>query len=171
MIDRNPWLKFAVIAGVGILFLTGCSQTTNSENDNQGNAKASEAKEKEVEIVPMMGDFQRFTMKMKLSINNENRRLAKFYLHELEEVAEGLADVEQAEGFPVGSMVKSILIPELEGMDGKLEKNPDWPAVQKQYESLVRACNNCHMATENGFIQVTESINESGYNQSFSPRR
>ncbi|MFB6347059.1 MAG: hypothetical protein ABEK50_15145 [bacterium] len=160
------WLVL-LLGLIVLLGLSGCGSAGEKSRNNQSHEQPRQSKE--VEIVPMMGQFQRFSHKMGLAVRQKNKPLAKFYLHELEEVYGELSTVKEAEGYPVGQMAKSILKPELNGMDEAL-KDPDWENVNKQYRSLITSCNNCHMATENEFIKITPRTTKSGYNQSFQPQ-
>lgn len=87
----------------------------------------------------LMNQMQDQTQKLSYSIDNENKVLADFYVHELEEAAEemieaGLVYNDQ----PVGELTKTMLFPVIEEMEDALESG-NWQQVRDRYRVLIRS--------------------------------
>lgn len=130
---------------------------------------AQSAGEEEPELAALMSEMQRFSQKLLLAAEAENEELTDFYLHEMEELAEEIErEVPQYEGHAIGELVGTMLTPTVERIETRLETG-DWRAVASGLEDMVQACNNCHAATDHGFIVITtEPVG--AYNQNFRPR-
>lgn len=89
----------------------------------------------DVELVRHMGTLQYMTQKAGLAIGAQNQPLASFYVHELEEVIEELETVETYDGHAIGSLVKSILVPSFEALEGAV-KSGDWRNADKRFDQL-----------------------------------
>lgn len=137
---------FSVIAG------TGCSR----KQAQTGSPTAHETPEpNEPELAVQMEYIQRYTHKLGLSIDGENRELAEFYLHELNERVKTVIDeVPYYEGYQIAEFTKALLVPRLEPLDQQVEKE-NWAEAYKQFEEMIKTCNSCHKATNHGFIEVT----------------
>lgn len=130
-------------------------------------AKASEEASGEEELAPYMGQFQRYTDKLGYSVLAKNKDLAKFYVHEVEEIAAELIEkVPHHDGVPIGSSVRTILSPRIELLEKALEAD-DWAKAQERYTGLVQGCNACHVATKHAFIEILPASGNSPYNQKF----
>lgn len=105
-------------------------------------------------LAVQMARMQTYSHKLQLSIEARNAPLAHFYLHELEETAEFVAErIAHYDDYPVGRLAKEILLPQLERLEGLVD-NGQWPASDTGFTDLVGACNACHLATGHGFIRV-----------------
>lgn len=106
-----------------------------------------------------------------MSVEARNSELARFYLHETEEVAELIRDdIPEYEGLPIGPLVDSMLMPRIEQLEELLDA-PEWPAVDRALSAAVTSCNACHEATEHGFIVIEFEPGFNPYMQSFQPSR
>lgn len=119
----------------------------------------------DVELAENMGQLQYFAHKAALSIDSKNQELAGFYAHELEEYIEDAAKIESYDGYPVGKLIKSMLMPTFEGFEAAL-KTGDWKKASAKFDALLNSCNACHDATEHGFIKI-ERRSDNPYMQSF----
>lgn len=119
------------------------------------------------ELATTMGDLQRHTHKLMLSVDAENADLSRFYLHELDEITEQLeALFPEHDGVPVAALAGELLVPRLDALRATLQVD-DWEAARGQLGQLVDGCNACHAAAGHGFIRV-ELTTENPFNQSFS---
>ncbi len=126
------------------------------------------AEEAEPELAAYMSSMQRWSHKLILSTHAENLELSAFYLHEMEETSATIqAEVLEYEGFPISELMGVLLAPQIEGMHAVLEQR-DWADARAATESLVTACNQCHAATDHGFIRISADPLPNPYNQIFT---
>jgi hypothetical protein len=125
------------------------------------------AGEKETSLIGLMGDFQYFMHKTSLSLDSANLELTKFYAHEIEENLEKAEDYGKYEHFNIGNMVRQILTPEFEKFEGYLDDG-DLNGANRQFDTMVRACNSCHKSTDKALIRI-ERVRTNPYMQSFAP--
>ncbi len=117
-------------------------------------------------LVAKMGYLQRYLHKLDLSVQAENVELAGYYIHELEELVEELADAGVVyEGHQVGALTGSMLTPPIEALEDALETGGDADAA---VGVLVAQCNACHVATERAWMKI-ERATSNPFNQDFSP--
>ena len=128
-------------------------------------AIGSPAKADNVELVEAMTALQYFTHKTSLSVDARNAELAEFYAHELEEILEQLESVESYHGQPIAKLVESMLVPRFEKLEAQI-KARDWSKSSDAVNDLIGSCNQCHQATQHGFIQIVRSA-DSPYFQRF----
>src|SRR6056297_3621081 len=96
-------------------------------------AAALPANADESGLAVLMERIQTYAHKLQLSIEAGNAQLADFYLHELEETSEYVAEeIESYDGHAVGALMASMLLPALERLEEPLKSGkPDaWPAVE-----------------------------------------
>jgi hypothetical protein len=102
----------------------------------------------------LMQQMQTYTHKLQLSLEARNPRLADFYLHELEENAEHVAEnIERYREHPVGEMTAQMLLPVIERMEDAVEE-ADWALVDRRFGELLEACNACHLTTGHAAIRI-----------------
>jgi hypothetical protein len=119
------------------------------------------------ELALLMSRQQVWMDKLGAAIRAENRELMDFYVHELEESTAGIiANVESYDGFKIADLTKAILIPDLERLAAAIDEAPI-SDVKLAYARVIQSCNACHAATDHGFILITETRGESGWNQAF----
>jgi hypothetical protein len=144
-------------------FFISCSSAGEDNNPEQQIAAGAE----EPHLVELMSALQRYTHKLSLSVAAENGELADFYLHELEETTvEIIEDVPEYEGHKIAELTESMLQPALEPVDEAIDSER-YEAARERVEQMVTSCNNCHAATDHGFIEVTPGFEENPYNQNF----
>lgn len=137
--------------------------TTPDQNNNK-----QEEDDDEVELAVVMGQLQTHTHKYALSVQAENHELASFYLHEMEESAETIAEeVPTYEGYDIAELIGQYLEPQIESNEEALENN-DWEQVREQTIKLVDSCNSCHGASDHGFVKITNGFENNPFNQDFS---
>ncbi|MEM7282577.1 MAG: hypothetical protein AAF438_13220 [Pseudomonadota bacterium] len=125
---------------------------------------ATSEPEAEPELAAYMGDMQRYLHKLQLAIRAGNVEVAKFYLHELEEVSgEVIDNVGTYEGYAIGSLTQQMLMPEIERLEGSIQSGDE--AIDS-VDRMMGVCNACHVATDHDFI-VIDWPRENPYNQRF----
>ena len=122
----------------------------------------------DIELVRYMGTMQYMAHKAGLAIGMKNQPLASFYVHEIEEIIERLEAVETYDGHAIGSLVKSILVPSFEALEGAV-KSGDWQNADKGFERLLASCNTCHETTDHTYIRIQRST-VNPFMQSFESR-
>lgn len=105
-------------------------------------------------LAMLMERMQTYTHKLQLSVEARNEPLAHFYLHELEETAEYVAEsIPHYDDYPVGPLVREMLLPRIEDLEDAVEAG-EWTAVDTRFADMLRACNACHVATHHGYVQI-----------------
>lgn len=64
-----------------------------------------------------MGAMQSMSHKASLAIGAHNQPLAGFYVHEIEEIIEELETIDSFDGYPIGSLVKTLLVPSFQALE------------------------------------------------------
>ncbi len=122
------------------------------------------------DLYMVMNSMQAQQHKLYYAIEAENADLTDFYLHELEEASEDLIDADlHYDGYPVGRLTESMLIPVIEGMEDDLDQG-HWDRLREKRTVLAGTCNSCHAATDHGYIRITERGEVNPFNQDFSTR-
>lgn len=119
------------------------------------------------ELVDLMGALQTRSHKLQLSLDHDNQALAAFYVHEIEELTEAVGEVEEYEGYPVGQLATSMLMPVMDRLESALETG-NLDAANREFDALVNACNACHVATNHRFVVIARN-SSNPYLQSFEP--
>lgn len=118
-------------------------------------------------LVEQMSRMQYFLHKTGLSLDAENLKLASFYIHELEESIEALEEFGQYKNYPTGDLAKSSLSPGIKILEDSVRAG-DLKKAWLAYEALAGRCNNCHQATDHGYI-VIKYNKDAPYMQTFIP--
>lgn len=128
---------------------------------------SSEDHDEEPELAAAMESMQYYTHKLMLAIEADNSELAGFYLHELEELAEDVADdIPQYEGHQIGALVQSVLLPGIEALEDRLASGQR-ASIEDGLDNLIASCNACHASTAHGYI-VIQRTDANPYMQDFS---
>jgi len=117
----------------------------------------------------LMGTMQTYMHKYNLSVLENNPELAGFYLHEIKEVNETIIEnIDEYDGHPVGELSNTMLKPVIENTES-LFGDDNRPAIKKSVSIIIQACNNCHAATDHGYIKIVEvGTDNNPFNQDFS---
>ncbi len=129
----------------------------------------NEEEEHEVELAALMLRMQIHADKLYFAGNVSNWPLTNFYLHELEETLEEIAEAKITEdGFAVSDAVQGFMGKPIEAMEAAA-KTKDAAAFGTGYEQMVTACNGCHTASKHGFIVIQRPTRPIFTNQRFEP--
>jgi len=147
-----------------VLVVFGGSACTAGEDRPEETANEGE----EAELALHMSRLQRWTHKTTLALQARNPELADFYLHEMEESIETIqTEASTYEGYAVEDLTENMLVPSVEALDGALDER-DWEAVDERLAELAQSCNQCHQATDHGFVQIDLDDVPNPYTQDFS---
>ncbi len=125
--------------------------------------------EEEPELAAYMTSMQQYSHKLMLSVQARNAPAAGFYLHELEELTETIeTEVPTYEGYEIATLVRSMLASELEELEEALARG-HWSRIDARIDAVTQSCNQCHEATDHGFIRIRSENLSNPYNQSFEP--
>jgi hypothetical protein len=119
---------------------------------------------KPVELALLMKNIQYFAHKLGLTLQAQNRPLATFYAHELEEGLQDIYALERHDTLPIGQIAQKIMPLPLSALAEAIENAEHDPIPA--YRKFLNACNQCHDATQHGFIRIIAPSNNP-FNQSF----
>lgn len=155
----SSFLILTLLTLAFIFTIISCEKPANDESHYQSPTPG---------LALQMHYIQNWTHKLALSIDAENDELTHFYHHELEESMDDLIDtVDFYDGFPVAELANSMLVPQLEALEEAIDAG-DWAQIRARFEILVSTCNSCHVATDHGYIVITNGFGINLYNQDFS---
>ncbi|MCW5898486.1 MAG: hypothetical protein KIT10_04365 [Flavobacteriales bacterium] len=113
-----------------------------------------------MEVAVHMGRLQRYHQKWWAAGRAGNAELAAFYLHEMEEAMEEIAEADVVdEGVEVSKHMRTYGLPMVAELE-RLLKEQGVAEMTAQGDMLVNACNSCHAITGHPYlrIQVPESV-------------
>jgi len=126
-----------------------------------------------IELAPFMGELQRLTHKLSLSIAAGNPELARFYAYEsIELLRETQREVPEYEGQPVALLIDRLVLPRIQALQTGLEAPASAagaPAIEAALAGVIESCNECHRSTGHGFIRITNGSDVNPFNQDFAP--
>lgn len=143
-----------------------------------------------VELAPPMGELQRLTHKLSLAIGGEDLELTQFYAYEaIELLREIQREIPEYDGLPIAVWIDRIAVPAFEILtraltsaaeraatasdrvdDSRSSATPSRASldeVGRAVSGVVAACNDCHRATQHGFIRIVDEREHNPFNQSF----
>lgn len=180
MSSSRPGFRFLgigglMIAGAGAWF-AACGQSapsfaTATRPDSPTNAALQPLVEAPPapELAQLMGTLQTLTHKLALAADAGNTPLAAFYLHESREQLRTIQrEAPDYENLPVAVLIERLALPaysDLEKITGQPETSRE--GLLAGLDRVVQTCNECHRATQHGFIRITRGTDVNPYNQSF----
>lgn len=121
------------------------------------------------ELAPYMGELQRLTHKLHLSLAAENVPLAEFYLYESRElVREMKSTVPEYRGHAIAILAERTLEPAYAAVERALRETAPGAELRTGSRAVVAACNACHRITSHAFVQIAE-LENNPYAQHFEP--
>ena len=156
MKNLSLFISILALAGVIVLFLR--PEPLPADRKEKGSAapsaKEGEEHHDEIEVAIVMGRIQRFHQKYWLALRANNPELTQFYLHEMEEAMEEIADGNvEDDGIDISANMRTYGLQVNELLQDKLKKE-GIAALQKESTSLVDACNACHTASGYDLIRI-----------------
>lgn len=168
--SQLKWIFFAATFTIVLAFV-GCSNSTSTPPGAKVQAGVSSDEddhehEHGVELVLLMGRMQLFMNKLYFAGTGNNPQLRDFYVHEMEEIMEEIAEGEvMHEGVNISQNMKMYGVAQLEAFEEALEAGKDFTGA---YNGLVNACNSCHTASKYPFIIIKEPTKPVFDNQVYS---
>lgn len=153
---RRILTSSVLVAALLVAGAPACTTAGGSTDSDRasGEQASGEQASGEAELARHMANLQRWTHKAALALEARNADLADFYLHEVEETVETVqAEAPTYEGYPVGELTEKLLVPAVASLDTALDRG-EWPAVDRRVGGLQQACNECHRATDHGFVRI-----------------
>ncbi len=127
----------------------------------------------QIELAPLMGELQRLTHKLSLSVAAGNRELARFYSYESIALLRDIQrQVPEYEGQPIALLIDRLAMPWVEALKAALESSSgivESPEVKGALRGIVESCNECHRSTQHGFIRINTGTGVNPFNQDFAP--
>lgn len=132
-------------------------------------ADSTEMESEELEVAVLMQRFQWNVNKLYFAGMANNKPLANFYLHELEESMEELAEHPIEEnGQRLDELVRAWGLAPLESLEDSLEKT-DPKGFKLAYEAFIKNCNGCHISSGHPYIRIVLPSQPVMDNQDFNP--
>ena len=182
MIWRRPQFRFVAVVG---LVLAGAGAWVVAQGQS-GPPVAPSAVSKNAALQPLietppgpelaflMGTLQTLTHKLALSADAGNAPLAAFYLHEsMEQLRTIQREAPEYENLPIAVLVERLALSAYSGLKtATAAQPPAEPLASREVllagiDRVVQACNECHAATQHGFIRITRGTEINPFNQSF----
>lgn len=121
------------------------------------------------EVAVVMGRMQQYHQKWWAAGQAANAQLAAFYLHELEEAMEEVAEAKVVDdGIDVSAAMRTYGLPALAELE-RLLKEEGVQAMHAKGAIMTNACNACHQATEHAYIRLQEPSQVLFPDQVFTP--
>lgn len=117
-----------------------------------------------------MGRIQRYHQKWWASGHAGNAELAGFYLHEMEEAMEEIADAKVIdEGIDVSANMRTYGLAAIEALETKLN-DQGVEAMHADAGLLANTCNTCHQVCDHPYIRIVPPTAVFFPDQDFSPK-
>lgn len=155
----NPKTNSKLLAGliVGLLLVGPVACTESTSPPGVESNHHDDEHEESVDLIMLMGRLQLFMNKLYFSGINNNGPLSEFYIHEIEETMEEIAEGEVThEGVDISANMESFGLAPLENLERAIESGKDF---KDAYNGLVSSCNACHQASKYPFIIIKEPTN------------
>lgn len=181
---NNPllWVITALLA-VAIVYLfleinhlreenKSCSAKCNSAQTDSllvtADTVAKPIDEDEIELVHYMTRIQVFHNKLYFAGMENNLRLVEFYLHEIEEEMETIAEAGIIDDdVHISDNMKNLGLEQIHSFQKTLG-TPEYN-FKKSYDLLTVTCNTCHTASKHEFIKIKTPTSLPFSNQEFKP--
>lgn len=162
------WVAVVLLLVLNIVLMLRLSQVNRRIDSMKNEHHADAAKEHRdpaheehghhseghVELAVVMGHLQRHANKLYFAGQNSNWPLAGFYVHEIEEAMEEVADGQITdEGINISKLMEAIGLPALEILEASI-KAQNKGDFDKAYLNLVNTCNTCHQSSKHEYIVI-----------------
>lgn len=132
---------------------------TKNEKDETGEAD-------DLEIVHYMNRIQSFHAKLYAAGKNNNKQLMGFYLHEIEEEMETIAEGKIIEdGVNISDNMVNFGLNQVKRFETEMETSTF--NFEKSFQDLTVSCNSCHNASSHDYIRITVPSGVPVSNQDF----
>lgn len=167
---RRLPLLIALIALTGVIVLFyRTSAPVGREAHREADDDHADEEHEAVEVAVSMGRIQRFHQKWWLAGKAGNAELSRFYLHEMEEAMELIADGRVTdEGVNVSEKMETYGVTTVNNLQALLD-SAGVRAMHAEAATLVKACNSCHLATGHAYIRIKVPDAAAFADQEFAP--
>lgn len=163
----RPWAVCAILALTTSAACRTAEAPQPADLPRQHDAQAIDSHE--LGLLMAMQQNAYLLHKLTLSIEARNPALAAFYAGELEEVLEEVStNLPTYEGHDIAGLTRTMVLPAIGGLRGQVEGG-NWAEASAGIEAVTAGCNQCHLATDHGFIVVTSGVGHNPFNQQFEP--
>lgn len=156
--DPKIYIKLLAGLAVGLILITPVACTESSvTTEIKSHDYDDHDDDESVNLIMLMGQLQLFMNKLYFSGINNNEPLTEFYVHEIEEVMEDIAEGNVThEDIDISAKMESFGLAQLEVFERAIESGNDF---KDAYNGLVASCNACHQASKYPFIIIKEPTN------------
>lgn len=150
--------KLFWIAAVVVAFVVqpGCNSTSGPAPGTS--TQPIQEAEPEIELAISMGRMQLFMNKLYFAGIAGNAELRDFYIHEIEEAMDEIAQADVKEdGVDISQNIEMFGLAQIEVFEKAIAENPE--QFTEAYNAFVNACNSCHTASKYPFIIIKEPTN------------
>jgi hypothetical protein len=123
----------------------------------------------EVELVHSMTLMHIYMNKLYFAGKEKNKKLVRFYLHEIEEIMEEIAEGQVTEdGYNISEMMQSFGLNQVEIFEEANKEDITFESFEENYKRFIQnSCNNCHLSTKHEYIKITLPTSPVLSNQDF----
>lgn len=107
------------------------------------------------DLVEVMGRMQVYSNKLWFAAQSGNELLTRFYLHEIEELMEAIAEADVSKNdHDVSALMLQMGLSTVEGLEAS---GVLWEVstYEEGYQTLMNACNGCHIVSGYGMLEMT----------------
>ena len=127
------------------------------------------AREPLQEVAPYMGRIQNYLQKYVLASRAGNEKLAYFYVDEIEESMEAVADMDLIDqGIPISAHMRTYGLATINTIEDHM-KEDGLTRADADLELLVNTCNTCHERTGHDYVHIQLPTNSRFSDQRFEP--
>jgi len=165
--------RFTLLAAVVALVLSFAALYSSSSSKERPLHPVSEVHHTsgpvELELAVHMGRMQRYHHKLWLAGEAGNEELAHFYLHELEESMEEVAQARLVEdGVDISKHMATYGLATIRSLKEVMERD-GVQALHGQSELLAKACTSCHLECQVPFLRIKVPMGAEFPGQDFLP--
>lgn len=129
-------------------------ERTTGEGHEKPKKEEDDEDEPKIEVAYYMNHIQRHFNKLYFAGTNENWPLADFYVDELEETMEDIADAGIYEdSVQISNLMEMVGLPNVERI-GDAVKDQNKEAFLEAYNTQILQCNKCHTLTKHPYIKI-----------------
>ena len=174
-IDRAPVVFTLALAFAFSATFGTSARDSAAEGASPGLVPLPDAAPK-VALAPPMGELQRLTHKLSLSVGAGNLPLTSFYAYECLELLRTIQhEIPEYDGQPIALLIDRMAVPAFDALTGALRSAEESPtaerraAVDRAVTGVIAACNGCHEATKHELLRITDERARNPFNQRFEP--
>jgi hypothetical protein len=161
-----------VILIAGVVYMAYSLRIAQQQNEQlRGKIQQVQQRQQqeEIEVADVMTKLQRHAAKLWFAGQQAHWSLADFYVDELEEGMEEIAEEEVVEdGVNISELMKVMGLQSLKPIREAITEQ-DKAQFEEKYRLLIRSCNDCHNNSNYEFIKVTVPTAPTFSNQQFEP--